>query len=89
MRDVALYELYHSKNIQRTKSKRMEWTGQVTSRGRTEMRKFFWKRNLKIRDYWQILCRWEGYINKDLKENGKKELGGLIWLRMGTNGDLL
>jgi len=67
----------------------MKWKGQVTSRGRTEMRAGFWKRNLKVRDYWQILCRWEGYIKMILKKMERKELAGLIWFRLGTNGGCL
>jgi hypothetical protein len=53
------------------------------SRGRTEMRTGFWKRNLKVRDYWQILCRWEGYIKMELNENGKEGAG---WINLAQDG---
>jgi hypothetical protein len=56
----------------------------VTRRGRTEMRTGFWKRNLKVRDYWQILCRWEGYIEMYLKENGKEGAG---WINLAQDGN--
>jgi hypothetical protein len=82
--DVALHELYHSTDIQRIKSKRMKWTGQVTNRGRTDTRTGFWKRNLKVRDYWKILCRRERYVKMDLKENGK-EGSGSGWEQMAAS----
>jgi hypothetical protein len=48
------------------------------------MRTHFWKRNLKVRGYWKILCRWEGYIKLDLKENGKAGAG---WINLVQNGN--
>jgi len=85
-RGVALYPL---DKYSEAKLKRTKWTEQVTSRGRTEMRTGFWKGNLKVRNYWQILCRWEGYVKMDLKENGKEEAGWINLTQFGNKRQLL
>jgi len=45
MCDVALYDLHHSTNIQRTKSKRRIWTGQVTNKGQKRNANTFLEEN--------------------------------------------
>jgi hypothetical protein len=91
LHNEELRDLYSSPSIIRIiKSRRMRWTGHVARMGeKRKANRFLWE-SQRERDHWEdqdvggwvilgrILERWDGGM-----------WTGLVWLRIGTGGELL
>jgi hypothetical protein len=84
LRNEKLHDLYSSLNIIRViKSRRMRWAGHVARMGRGAYR-IFVGRSEGRRALGRPRRNWEDNMKMDLQD-----WTGLVWLRIGTGGELL
>jgi hypothetical protein len=91
LHNEELNDLYSSPNIIRViKSRRMWWAGHVARMGEGKgAYRILVGRPKRRRPLGRPRCRWEDNIKMDLQEVGWGKWTGLIWLKIGTGGDLL
>jgi hypothetical protein len=91
LHNKELHDLYSSPSvIRKIKSRRIRWAGHVARMGRRGTRIDYWWESQRDRDHWEdqdvgrwiilgwILERWDGVMWTTL-----------VWLRIGTGGELL
>jgi hypothetical protein len=91
LHNEELRDLYSSPSIIRImKSRRMRWTGNVARMGenRNSYRLLVGKPEGK-RPLGRTRCRWVDNNRMDLGERDEVMWAGLVWLRIGTGGELL
>jgi hypothetical protein len=85
-----LNNLYSSPNIVRLiKSRRMRWAGHVARMGQMKNEYKVLVENLKERDNFEDIRGWDDNIKMGLRESRGRARTGLVWLRIGSGGELL
>jgi hypothetical protein len=90
LHNEELHDLYSPRNIRIINERRMRWAGHVARMGekRNAHRLLVGKPEGR-RPLGKPRRRWLDNIRMDLAEVGWGDVTGLVWLRIGTGGELL